>query len=133
MKENEGNLKRNEWISKENTGRIVVQIVIHLPEGEHDPLCALTYVDSSKFVCPVQRLGVSGGTAPFFSLELTEERSDYWIGKDLSRAMDEVHFYEKVKSLSKHSSQELQALQSFMFEYAPWKVVGGCGWLRMAS
>ncbi|CAK9013721.1 unnamed protein product [Durusdinium trenchii] len=104
----------------ENTGRIVVQILIHLPEND-EQVADLTYVDTEKFVTPVQRLGVSGGTAPFFSLQLTKPEGkrfgDYWIGKDLSRATDEVQFYEKVKSLSKHSSREVQALYNFMFEY----------------
>eukprot|EP00913_Durusdinium_trenchii_P018770 g17638.t1 len=103
----------------ENTGRIVVQILIHLPEND-EQVADLTYVDTEKFVTPVQRLGVSGGTAPFFSLQLTKPEGkrfgDYWIGKDLSRATDEVQFYEKVKSLSKHSSREVQALYNFMFE-----------------
>ncbi|CAE7156677.1 HCc2, partial [Symbiodinium pilosum] len=50
-------------------------------------------------VSPVKRIGVSGGTAPFFSLLLKDRAAmsetdgqrygDYWIGKDLSRAMDE--------------------------------------------
>lgn len=105
----------------ENTGQIVVQILIHLPESQQAALNQFTYVDAKRFVTPVRRLGVSGGTAPFFSLELAavegKHSGDYWIGKDLSRAMDEVHFYEKVKSLSKHASREMQALYNFMFQY----------------
>ena len=70
---------------------------------------------------PVKRLGVSGGTAPFFSLQLAradgKRFGDYWIGKDLSRATDEVHFYEKVKKSSAHCSSDMQALCKFMFEY----------------
>ena len=41
---------------------------------------------------------------PFFAVRLARpgargETGDYWIGKDLSRAMDEVDFYENVKRL----------------------------------
>ena len=82
----------------------MVQILIHLPESEQSSLTQLTYVETKRFVTPVRRLGVSGGTAPFFSLQLaaTEGKcsGDYWIGKDLSRAMDEVNFYEKATRLS---------------------------------
>lgn len=77
----------------------MAQILIHLPESQQAALNQFTYVDAKRFVTPVRRLGVSGGTAPFFSLELAavegKHSGDYWIGKDLSRAMDEVHFYEK--------------------------------------
>ena len=34
---------------------------------------------------------------------------DYWIGKDLSRAMDEVQFYEKCLKLARSSTGEMQA------------------------
>jgi len=79
----------------------------------------VTRVDKAFFENPVKRLGVSGGTAPFFSLKLTKEGKEkfgteygkngtisetYFIGKDLSRAVDEVEFYEKtlgIKSSNK--------------------------------
>jgi hypothetical protein len=60
----------------------------------------------------VDRMGVSGRTAPFFHLVLIEKgveecrtRNDdngnildktYWIGKDLSHAQDERDFYETI-------------------------------------
>lgn len=79
--------------------RIVIQILIHLPESQQTSETQFTYVETKRFVTPVRRLGVSGGTAPFFSLQLAaaegKSSGDYWIGKDLSRAMDEVQFYEK--------------------------------------
>ena len=54
---------------------------------------------------PVKRLGVSGGTAPFFSLSLAPEHRtpdrpvDFFIGKDLSRAEGEAVVYEEMLSL----------------------------------
>eukprot|EP00434_Breviolum_minutum_P011502 symbB.v1.2.010141.t1/scaffold618.1/size180184/18 len=105
----------------ENTGQIVIQILIHLPESQQTSETQFTYVETKRFVTPVRRLGVSGGTAPFFSLQLAaaegKSSGDYWIGKDLSRAMDEVQFYEKVKSLSKRASHEIPTLYNFMFQY----------------
>jgi hypothetical protein len=72
----------------------------------------MTRIDSAWFDTPVERMGVSGGTAPFFRLVMTEKgleacrtRSDnigkipdqtYWIGKDLSHAQDERDFYETI-------------------------------------
>lgn len=81
---------------------------------------AVTVVDSDRFATPVKRIGVSGGTAPFFALAL---RSDprpaaYFIGKDLSHAEGEVGFYEEALALQKLQGHEgLQRLLSFMLEY----------------
>ena len=73
----------------------------------------LQAVDPSWFESPVQRISTSGGTAPFFSLILTEQGvegmasrqtnnknieidKNYWIGKDLSHAEDEKDFYLQI-------------------------------------
>ncbi len=68
----------------------------------------------------MKRIGVSGGTAPFFSLKLINpkegQNSTYYIGKDLSRATDEVSFYEQVKS-SSVSRDALGGVVEFLFPY----------------
>ncbi|CAJ1356808.1 unnamed protein product [Effrenium voratum] len=109
----------------EKTGAVQVQILIYLPDGELESAVArkTTPVDKAQFQSPVHRLGVSGGTAPFFQLLLARpgargETGDYWIGKDLSRAMDEVDFYENVKRLQQGcESADMQKLFGFMFNY----------------
>ena len=63
---------------------------------------------------------MSGGTAPFFSLKLLNPEDGnnptYYIGKDLSRATDEVNFYEQVKN-SSVSRDALGGLCDFLFPY----------------
>jgi len=82
----------------------------------------LTRVDPGMFESPVKRLGVSGGTAPFFRLQLSKDSAgrslSYYIGKDLSHAADEVLFYEQARSASLSSAQGLGPILGFMFEYA---------------
>jgi hypothetical protein len=113
---------------------------------------AYSLVNPSLFETPVKRIGVSGGTAPFFSLKLLldeinveeetanegemalvkelKEKLDLvgsgvtsisatkYIGKDLSRARDEVNFYEKLLKPDPNPSREaLGALCDFMFSY----------------
>lgn len=85
----------------------------------------VTRVNPASFVLPVKRLGVSGGTAPFFQLKLKnpdeEEKSvDYYIGKDLSHARDEIDFYEKMLLLKRDpgENEDLLPLLEFAFEYA---------------
>lgn len=106
----------------EKTGSILVQLVVHLENAGSPMQSDFTSAEESKFESPVKRIGVSGGTAPFFSLLLKEPQGqrfgDYWIGKDLSRAMDEVQFYEKCLKLGRSTTGEMQSLLHFMFEYA---------------
>lgn len=116
----------------ENTGTVTVQAVLHHAASRHlktADLSALTgmeqpmtLVDPSLFETPVQRLGVSGGTAPFFSLRLVSPKEGqtaaHWIGKDLSRATDEIGFYEKRMALSQAGSHGMGELFGFMFDYA---------------
>jgi len=116
----------------ENTGTITVQVVLHLAPSRHTrtiDISALTgmeqpmtLVDPDLFETPVQRLGVSGGTAPFFALRLRSPKAgqteDHWIGKDLSRATDEISFYEQRMALAKAGNHGMEKLFSFMFDYA---------------
>mmetsp|Transcript_25988 Transcript_25988/g.57349 ORF Transcript_25988/g.57349 Transcript_25988/m.57349 type:complete len:743 (-) Transcript_25988:89-2317(-) len=119
----------------QQTGVITVQLFLHLTGGRgfqrglgsvdlSVPAVAnagcLTSVDPSLFQLPAKRFGVSGGTAPFFELRLNdvaEQSQSYWIGKDLSHAMDEVGFYEQRRVLAAAGSQGLEHLFQFMFEY----------------
>ena len=68
----------------------------------------LTEVPVSLFETPLKALGMSGGTAAFFSVKYKDgeeakddycgqeiDSKEYWIGKDLARAADEVFFYEE--------------------------------------
>lgn len=84
-------------------------------------------VDPSWFESPVQRLGVSGGTAPFFALKLTElgmketnqTSSSYFIGKDLSHAEDEKDFYDEIRQIAEYDREQtgVGLLVPFMFDY----------------
>jgi len=100
----------------------------------------VTRVPTDYFQNPVVRLGVSGGTAPFFSLKLTplgQEKlagpyghphlnghisESHFIGKDLSRAVDEVEFYEQTLEIQAGSSEGkdeggLEGLLGYTFQY----------------
>jgi hypothetical protein len=71
----------------------------------------ITKVPASLFKTPFKALGASGGTAAFFRVEYEDDEwpkdktqagvqidsKDYWIGKDLARARDEVAFYEEAQ------------------------------------
>lgn len=97
-----------------------------MSEEDPTPSEKLTLVDPSSFKSSVKRIGVSGGTAPFFRLELiqAEEGSELTtskskhIGKDLSRARDEVSFYEKILAPAPNASRDaLGGICDFMFPY----------------
>lgn len=109
----------------EVTGVVTVQaLIVSRTQEEASGLCReFTKAEPSMFAAPVQRLGVSGGSAPFFKLELqsphAQQAVDHFIGKDLSHAEDEVWFYEEVLSLlRKPGAQGLAPLLGFTFEYA---------------
>ena len=79
-------------------------------------LLQLTEVPHSIFKTPVHAMGRSGGTAAFFSMELqtgldqsgqSRESRHYWLGKDLSRARDEVAFYEAAEILKGKEGWEI--------------------------
>ncbi|VEU43209.1 unnamed protein product [Pseudo-nitzschia multistriata] len=98
-----------------------------------------TKVNPSWFESPVRRVSTSGGTAPFFRLNLTEEGlkqlgcrgieidKNYWIGKDLSHAQDEKDFYLQVLRIRERSERDdgnkrdvtegICLLENFMFDY----------------
>lgn len=69
--------------------------------------CVVSTLGAEPFVTPMPALGRSGGTAAFFKATYREGAPDpeaqlsrnYWIGKDLARAKDEVAFYEVAKTL----------------------------------
>jgi len=108
----------------EQAGKIIVQIFMTTTEAniEKKDGRGLTHLDPSMFESPVKRLSLCGGTAAFFSLRLLAPVSGrspfYWIGKDLSRAMDELDFYEQRQALITRDSHGLGDIFSFMFEYA---------------
>eukprot|EP00403_Amphidinium_massartii_P020576 CAMPEP_0178402220 /NCGR_PEP_ID=MMETSP0689_2-20121128/16721_1 /TAXON_ID=160604 /ORGANISM="Amphidinium massartii, Strain CS-259" /LENGTH=678 /DNA_ID=CAMNT_0020023097 /DNA_START=350 /DNA_END=2384 /DNA_ORIENTATION=+ len=119
----------------ETTGKVHLQILLREPPPDgslrtrsamvpEDAEESYASVDASQFKLPVERLGVSGGTAPFFRLQLRDpsdgRSTDYWIGKDLSRAMDEIAFYEDRRLLLLEGlwmDTATRQLLDFMFEY----------------
>lgn len=77
------------------------------------PEVEITKVPLSLFQTPFKALGASGGTAAFFRVQYKDDEwrtdetqagvpidsKDYWIGKDLARARDEVAFYEEAQKV----------------------------------
>lgn len=95
----------------------------------------VTLQKRNNFQQPVKKVGVSGGTAAFFHLNLKKgpntmscnKSKTYYIGKDLSHAVNEVTFYEeilKLRSLSNITTREQRHYQpllnlfKFSLEYA---------------
>lgn len=77
----------------------------------------ITQVSSDLFESPMPALGRSGGTAAFFKATLKADpppSKNYWIAKDLARAMDELGFYELAK---KAADEEGFELLRWMTEY----------------
>jgi len=110
----------------DTTGSITVQLMLMpgKPTNNLGDEEKLTPVDSAIFHLPVKRKGVSGGTAPFFTMILKDPEGskgkEYYIGKDLSHATDEVHFYEEVLRLKDEatgSGRLMLPLLSYCFEY----------------
>jgi len=107
----------------ETVGSIHLQGLLTPASGRRNSTeTATTKMDSKLFDSPVARLDVAGGTAPFFRLMLKEtsphKAATYYIGKDLSRASDEVVFYEEALQLrQKKGGGGLVPLLDFMFEY----------------
>eukprot|EP01062_Namystynia_karyoxenos_P034915 TRINITY_DN2557_c0_g2_i1.p1 TRINITY_DN2557_c0_g2~~TRINITY_DN2557_c0_g2_i1.p1 ORF type:complete len:1209 (+),score=285.43 TRINITY_DN2557_c0_g2_i1:78-3704(+) len=73
---------------------------VELAPGGADESPDVPPTDERLFESPVQPMAVSGGTAAFFKLlyrsgaQPPGVAADHWIGKDLSRASDEVEFYQ---------------------------------------
>ena len=90
----------------------------------------ITRVSENVFETPIHRIGVSGGTAAFYNLKYMKssdsrdnKTANHYIGKDLSRASDEIEFYEDILVVqSKRYESEvmrsfLPNLLEFTFEY----------------
>jgi len=113
-----GSLRDLQLIEKgEVTGKVSVQVLlVRRKVGERNS-GDLTRIETSLFESPVVRLGVSGGTAPFFSLKLTnpgpKQRVGHYIGKDLSHATDEITFYEELEN----ERRAMAPVLGFCFEY----------------
>ncbi|CAJ1395575.1 unnamed protein product [Effrenium voratum] len=107
-------------LSAELTGHVFVQALLVASADRSDERLRLTKVDPVMFEGPIERLGVSGGSAAFFKLRLKGSRPpDYFIGKDLSHAEDEVTFYEEALSLRRRpGSAGLGQLLGYTLEYA---------------
>jgi C2 domain len=108
------------------------------------------YIDPTWFESPVQQLtNISGGTAPFYRILLTEigriqtsmktplrmldeqeqdkqhpkelNSKTYYIGKDLSHAVDEFEFYEQLLYIKLHqleiNNNGIGILLPFVFDY----------------
>jgi len=91
--------------------------------GPLSPRGAPTYTVASPtlFEELVTPIGVSGGTASFYRLIYTggERSRDYFIGKDLSHAKDEVDFYEDaMRAIREDRHGPMSDLLKFVFEYA---------------
>ena len=77
--------------------------------------------DPTPFREPLNAVTVGGGTATFYSVRYKTgslplgKTEQYWIAKDLSHALDERKFYERVKLLSPFSRS--WSLLKFTFEY----------------
>ena len=118
---------------EEQNGTVTVRTTLVVADPTNSPSSStvvktddvqVTRVDPALFARPVKRLGVSGGTAPFFQLKLLSppegRTEDHFIGKDLSRAVDEIAFYEEMLSIVNSDNEEcgLRDLLAFGFEYA---------------
>ena len=108
----------------EVTGFIFVQaLVVQTNRSDRNRnTVGLTRVDEGLFEGLSERLGVSGGSAAFFKLHLKDgsgRARDYFIGKDLSHAEDEVTFYEEALALKRQPGVAgLGPLLSYTLEYA---------------
>jgi len=117
------------------TNEIVGELFLDL-QIRRMPIIDPFLIDSNLFESPVHRLGVSGGTAPFFELILTKAgccklqhskqvkccdiTKTHYIGKDYSHALDEIDFYEEIRlmKLSKNDDDKpIHDLITFMFDY----------------
>jgi len=104
------------------TGTVTIQaLYLSLEAGPPDE-DEQTTVDPALFEAPATRIGVSGGTAPFFNLKLKNPAAGqsvtHYLGKDLSHANDEITFYEEALAEKKVVGSPLAPLLKFMFEYA---------------
>lgn len=107
----------------EVTGHVFVQaLMVQTTVLGRGKTPGLSRVDEGLFEGPIERLGVSGGSAAFFKLHLkpgSGRAREYFIGKDLSHAEDEVTFYEEALALKRQPGVAgLGPLLSYTLEYA---------------
>lgn len=103
-------------------GTVTVQVLLVPAQANGSAHEVLSHVAPDAFVSPVARIGVSGGTAPFFRLLLRRpapgQSLEHYIGKDLGHAADEVSFYEEARALRQQPGAcGLASLLDFTFEY----------------
>ena len=108
---------------KKSVGVIFVHAYLTEVNALHTTRQQSNMVKEAKFEVPVHRIGVSGGTAPFFKLVLSNPKPGqtphHYIGKDLAHARDEFDFYEKLNMLKESNQFEnMFGLLGFAFEYA---------------
>lgn len=107
----------------EKSGTVTVQVLLVSDDVADGNAGANTPVEGNMFQTPVLPLSVSGGTAAFFNLKLLqpgEKVQNYYIGKDLARAEDEVDFYEEVLRIQRDPARlhvGWRFLMPFVFEY----------------
>lgn len=95
-------------------------------EPTEEDVAVIQNVNPSWFESPVERMGTSGGTAPFFKLTLTDKGLEaiaarkpgqkidkhYYIGKDLSHAEDEKDFYAELLEIRSRNNIETAAMDN---------------------
>jgi len=110
-------------LNGESTGTVTIQALsLPLDRGPPEGEALQTNVDPALFESPVKRMGVSGGTAPFFHLALRQPAEgrtpSHFLGKDLSHANDEITFYEEALAERRKNDASMMPLLNFMFDYA---------------
>lgn len=112
-------------LGTETTGTVSIQALLLSRQkmGEQDQVeMRFTRVAAGTFEAAVTRMGVSGGTAPFFNLKLKSpapgQSTNHYLGKDLSHAADEVCFYEEAMGVLRNERDDgLANVLQFTFEY----------------
>lgn len=111
-------------LGDEVTGHVSIQALVRpVCMGFWDAAPQRADMGPETFESPAKRLGVSGGTAPFYELRLRHPKAGqsagHFLGKDLAHASDEIHFYEEARhELKGPEGESLAPLLAFMFEYA---------------
>jgi len=107
----------------EPAGSLVVHVLFMRSRDTDDegPDVRMT-LDPCMFESPVKRLGVSGGTAPFFGLHLRSPKPGqspkHFVGKDLSHSCKEHAFYEETLATLRDENSGLVPLLSYTLEFA---------------
>eukprot|EP00756_Hemistasia_phaeocysticola_P065933 Hpha_TRINITY_DN888_c0_g1::TRINITY_DN888_c0_g1_i1::g.195018::m.195018 len=92
-----------------------------LNAAEQEMIGDHTEVNADQFEAPAEPVGVSGGTAAFYSLRYKKppfRKTERWyIGKDLAHAMDELSFYETAATLRRDHPGVKWSILDWTFEY----------------